>query len=117
MTLAAAEVAPSRKLQPGRRRGRTRSTGLFLVSLLVALILLLPLAFLLVEAQGVGVQTVASLINRPLTLHLFWNTVRLAVVVTALCAVLGTGSAWLVERTDLPGRRGWAGRSGPVGTG
>src|SRR5580658_3691588 len=108
MTLAAAEVAPLRKFRPGRRRGRTRSTGLLLVSLLVALILLLPLAFLLVEAQGAGVHTVASLIDRPLTLHLLWNTVRLAVVVTALCAVLGTGAAWLVERTDLPGRRVWA---------
>jgi iron(III) transport system permease protein len=28
--------------------------------------------------------------------------------VTALCAVVGTGAAWLVERTDLPGRRVWA---------
>ena len=108
MTLAAAQVASPRKFRPRRRRGRTRSTGLFLVSLLVALILLMPLAFLLVEAQGAGVHTVASLIDRPLTLTLLWNTVRLAVVVTALCAVLGTGTAWLVERTDLPGRRVWA---------
>ena len=29
-------------------------------------------------------------------------------VVTALCAVLGTLLAWFVERTDLPGRRVWA---------
>jgi iron(III) transport system permease protein len=108
VTVAAAEVAAPRKSHSRRRRGRARSTGLFLVSLLVALILLLPLAFLLVEAQGAGVHTVASLIDRPLTLHLLWNTVRLAIVVTALCAVLGTGTAWLVERTDLPGRRVWA---------
>ncbi len=34
---------------------------------------------------------------------------RLAVVVTALCAPSSaTGTAWLVERTDLPGRRVWA---------
>ena len=108
VTVAAAEVASPRKFHSRRRRGRARSTGLFLVSLLVALVLLLPLAFLVVEAQGAGVHTVASLIDRPLTLHLLWNTVRLAVVVTALCAVLGTGTAWLVERTDLPGRRIWA---------
>jgi len=37
-----------------------------------------------------------------------WNTVRLTVVVTALCAVIGTSAAWCVERTDLPGRRIWA---------
>ena len=29
-------------------------------------------------------------------------------VVTALCAVIGTAAAWFVERTDLPGRRIWA---------
>jgi iron(III) transport system permease protein len=29
-------------------------------------------------------------------------------VVTALCAVVGTGAAWLTERTNLPGRRIWA---------
>jgi iron(III) transport system permease protein len=37
-----------------------------------------------------------------------WNTVRLALVVTALCAVIGTCVAWLTERTALPGRRLWA---------
>ena len=29
-------------------------------------------------------------------------------VVTVLCAVIGTAAAWCVERTDLPGRRVWA---------
>ena len=29
-------------------------------------------------------------------------------VVTALCAVIGTLAAWCVERTNLPGRRMWA---------
>ena len=45
---------------------------------------------------------------RPLTATLLWNTVRLTVVVTVLCAVIGTLAAWCVERTDLPGRRIWA---------
>jgi iron(III) transport system permease protein len=34
--------------------------------------------------------------------------VRLTIVVTILCAVIGTLAAWCVERTDLPGRRVWA---------
>jgi iron(III) transport system permease protein len=37
-----------------------------------------------------------------------WNTVRLTVVVTFLCAVIGTLAAFCVERTDLPGRHIWA---------
>jgi iron(III) transport system permease protein len=78
------------------------------VSAAVAVVLILPLAFLLTEAAGAGLGTVADLIARPLTGQLLWNTVRLGVAVTLLCAIIGTGSAWLVERTDLPGRRMWA---------
>ncbi len=68
----------------------------------------MPLVFLLVEAQGAGISTVAGQLFRPLTGMLLWNTVRLTVVVTVLCAIIGTGAAWLVERTDLPGRKVWA---------
>ena len=41
-------------------------------------------------------------------MSLLWNTVRLTVVVTALCAVIGTLAAYGVERTNLPGRSIWA---------
>ena len=74
----------------------------------VAAVMLAPLVFLLIEAHGAGLATLARLIWRPLTAALLWNTVRLMVVVTALCAVIGTLAAWCVERTSLPGRRVWA---------
>ena len=74
----------------------------------MAVVLVLPLAFLLFEAHGAGTSTILRLVFRPLTATLLWNTVRLTVVVTALCAVIGTAAAWFVERTDLPGRRVWA---------
>ena len=93
---------------PRRGRRAAQPVGLLAASLLVAAVLILPLVFLLVEAQGAGVSRIAALIDRSLTAQLLWNTIRLAVVVTALCAVVGTGAAWLVERTDLPGRRVWA---------
>jgi iron(III) transport system permease protein len=78
-----------------RCRRAAQPTGLLAISILVAGVLILPLVFLLVEAQGAGVSKVASLIDRSLTAQLLWNTARLAVVVTALCAVIGTGAAWL----------------------
>jgi iron(III) transport system permease protein len=89
---------------------RRRRTPLFLVcaSVAVAAVLLSPLVFLLIEAQGAGISSVWDLIWRPVTATLLWNTVRLMVVVTVLCAIIGTLAAWCVERTDLPGRRVWA---------
>ena len=51
------------------------------------------------------------LLFRSLTAQLIWNTVSLTVVVTVLCALVGTLAAWFVERTDLPGRR-YLGRAG-----
>ncbi len=107
-TAGTAVLARERELASRPRPRRTRPSGLLPVSLLVAAVLVVPLAFLLVEAQGAGVGKVASLIDRSLTAQLLWNTVRLSAVVTALCAVIGTGAAWLTERTDLPGRRVWA---------
>jgi len=89
------------------RRAR-RPVVLLTVSCLIAAILALPLVFLLIEAHGAGASQVAQLIFRPLTFTLLWNTIRLTVVVTAACAVIGTAAAWWVERTDLPGRRAWA---------
>jgi len=96
----------SRLFQP--RPHQRGPVGLVVTSAAIAVVVLLPLVFLLIEAQGAGVSTVWHLIDRPLTGHLLWNTVRLAVTVTALCAAIGTGTAFLVERTDLPGRRIWA---------
>jgi iron(III) transport system permease protein len=96
--------------EPGsvpERRTRPRKV-LFAISTGVAMVLLAPLAFLLIEAGSAGVSTVLHLIFRPLTGTLLWNTIRLTVVVTVLCAIIGTLAAWCVERTDLPGRRIWA---------
>src|SRR3984885_8933861 len=92
-------VSPPRTLRPWLLLG---------LSTAVALVLVAPLAFLLFEAHGAGTSTIVHLIFRGLTASLLWNTVRLTVVVTALCAVIGTAAAWFVERTDLPGRRIWA---------
>jgi iron(III) transport system permease protein len=93
-------------LAPARRG--PRPWGLIALSLAVVVVLVAPLCFLLIEAHGAGTSTIVNLIFRPLTASLLWNTVRLTVVVTILCAVIGTAAAWFIERTDLPGRRVWA---------
>ncbi len=78
------------------------------ISFAVVAALALPLAFLLTESADAGAANVGHLIWRSLTATLLWNTVRLTVVVTVLCAIIGTLAAYCVERTDLPGRHVWA---------
>ena len=81
---------------------------LWLTSGVVALLLFLPLAYLLIEAAQTGWSSLSRLLFRQLTFNLLWNTVRLSLAVTAASAVIGVGAAWCIERTDLPGRRIWA---------
>src|ERR1700729_3839840 len=94
---AVATVAPRHAWAPRRR---SRPVVLTACSALIAAALALPLLFLLIEARGAGTQAIADLIFRPLTGQLLWNTVRLTLTVTALTAVIGTATAWCVERTD-----------------
>ena len=91
-----------------RTRNPSRPAALLTAAGLVAVILAMPLIFLLIEARSAGLNEVTSVIFRPLTWSLLWNTVRLTVVVTVACAAIGTAAAWCVERTDLPGRRAWS---------
>jgi iron(III) transport system permease protein len=78
------------------------------LSMAVVAILALPLIFLITDAQSAGWSQLSALLFRSLTLQLLFNTVRLAAIVTALCAVIGTAAAWFIERTDLPLRQVWA---------
>ena len=71
-----------------------------------------PLVFLVLQAVQVGWHTLHALLFRSLTAQLIWNTVSLTVVVTVLCALVGTLTAWVVERTDLPGAPDLGGAGG-----
>jgi len=89
----------------GRRRWPLASIAL---AGLAAGLVLLPLVFLVVEAQQSGWSELERLLLRHKVAVLLWNSLRLAVACTLLCAALGVGAAWCVERTKLPARRLWA---------
>jgi iron(III) transport system permease protein len=106
-TLAPSASLPRRWTQAwsGRRRWPLVSViGAALASVLV----LLPLVFLVIQAQRSGWGEVERLLFRHTVAVLLWNTIRLAAFCTVLCAALGVGAAWLVERTTIPARRLWA---------
>ncbi|WP_041543269.1 ABC transporter permease [Catenulispora acidiphila] len=73
----------------------------------IIVVLASPLAFVGIQAAQAGWDEADRLFSRPLISTLIWHTVELSLAVTLLTAVVGFGAAFLVERTDLPGRRTW----------
>ena len=77
------------------------------IVLLIALAMLLPLAYLLYRAAGVGWTQAVDLLARMRTLQIMWNSLILVCGVTTFSLALALPFAWLTERTDLPGWRIW----------
>lgn len=80
---------------------------MFLVApaVLAAVVALLPIGYLLVRASEAGGDRVLAILTRERTVALVARSLALAGTVTALCVVLGVVLAFLVVRTDVPGRR------------
>jgi iron(III) transport system permease protein len=74
----------------------------------VALLVLLPLAEIVLQASRLPPAVGVALLFRPLVGELLANTLSLIAATTLSCAVLGTAAAWCVERTQLPFARLWA---------
>jgi iron(III) transport system permease protein len=75
--------------------------------LLVALVTVLPAAYLLVVVAGdLGDALADALTSR--TAAILARTLGLAAAVTATAVAIALPIGWLTVRTDLPGRRAWA---------
>lgn len=108
---ATASPSPRRRSLPGALRqglGGRAPLGLIAVSAAIALLTLIPVGFLLDQTFATSWGEVERLLFRDLVGQLLRNTASLVAVGTVACTVLGVAVAWLVERTDLPGRRLWA---------
>ncbi|GAA2848689.1 iron ABC transporter permease [Streptosporangium fragile] len=79
--------------------------GLLWPAGVTAALALLPVAYLAVRSVEGGLDAVARTLLRARTLELAVRSLGLAAVVTALCVVVGVSLAWLVVRSDMPGRR------------
>lgn len=85
------------------RRGRAPLTA---AAALVVGLALLPLVYLVI--RGAGADDPLGLVLSGRTAELVGRTALLVVCTTVLATTIGAGMAFLVVRTDLPGRRVWA---------
>lgn len=81
---------------------------LLLIAGLVCAGVIAPLAMTVYDATRGNLENTLGLLLRPVVGQLLLNTLGIALATTLASAVLGTAIAWIVERTDLPGRRFWA---------
>ncbi|AZD52462.1 iron ABC transporter permease [Pseudomonas chlororaphis] len=95
----------SRTTYVPRRKGP--SIWLLLPVLLLVGLSLLPLLYVGLKAWQAGWAEALHLLWRPYVFGLLRNTLLLLIGVTITCAIVGLSLAWLLERSDLPGRRLW----------
>lgn len=93
----------------GARTGAATHPGP-LVSSAAAVIIaatLIPLGYVVWGVLTTGWARAYALLVRPRVGELLLNTTELVAITVPLCIVLGVGAAWLVERTDVPGKLWW----------
>jgi len=92
----------------GARRARRRPPLLLAAAALAVVALVcLPLAYLVLRVAQGGTDA-WSVLGRHRILELVAQTALLVVLVTTAALLVGVSLAWLVTRSDLPGRRFWA---------
>jgi iron(III) transport system permease protein len=96
----------------GRRRGFDLSWPVFgLLAVLLSILVILPLFWLVFysfradRGGGFTLDNFASLVTDPTLLRAYGLAFGMALSVGVLSCVVATPLAWLVARTDLPGRR------------
>lgn len=103
-----AVAAPDQRRRPSLLRRPSPPRTLIAFALAVTVLTVLPLGFVLWMIEQVGPADAVRLILRPRVGELLTNSLLLVAIAVPLCAVLAGALAWLIERTDLPGRRRWS---------
>ncbi len=107
--LTASPPHPARPLTR-RRLGSVRGVpiGLLAAASVAAILVALPVPVTIIQALQGGLSAALDAIEATSPRTLLLHSILVALVASPVCAVLGVGGAWFVERTSLPGRRLWA---------
>lgn len=87
-------------------KGNPPGPGIFSFAAAVAVIMIIPVLYIIIRGAKGGLERWVRLLDSRIPL-LLQNTLSLTFVVTIFAIILGLTLAWLVIRTDLPGRRIW----------
>ncbi len=87
---------------------QTNPPGIFLLSFgtVIAAIMAIPVVYVIWRSVFAGRDRWLRLLDERIP-QLLWSTLSLTIAVTILALIIGVSLAWLVIRTDLPGRKYW----------
>ena len=85
---------------------RSPPVGLTLLAVAITALLVLPVIYLGIRSFDAGTEA-WQLLARPRIVAVIGRSLLLVVSVTAVASALAVPIAWLLTRTDLPGRGGW----------
>lgn len=87
-------------------KGKPPGILLFLTGMGTALLMTIPILYVSVQSFLAGIHRWQRLLDRRIP-ELLYNTLTLAFAVTFFAVLTGIFLAWIVERTDIPGRKIW----------
>lgn len=79
---------------------------LLLFGLSIALIMSIPIVYVIWQSLTAGADRWMRLLDQRIP-ELLWNTLSLTLAVTSATVIIGVSLAWIVIRTDLPGKKLW----------
>lgn len=87
-------------------RGNPPGPILLLFGIVVALIMSIPIIYVVWRSLFAGADRWMRLLDGRIP-QLLWNTFSLTFAVTVCAVIIGVTLAWIVVRTDIPGRKMW----------
>ncbi len=66
----------------------------------------IPIIYVILRSLFAGAERWLRLLDQRIP-ELLWNTLSLTAAVTVFTVVVGVALAWIVSRTDIPGRKAW----------
>ncbi|SES95216.1 iron(III) transport system permease protein [Natronincola peptidivorans] len=81
-------------------------TGLLVFGLSIAMIMSIPIVYVVWRSLFAGTNRWLRLLDQRIP-ELLWNTLSLTAAVTTSTIIIGVSLAWIVIRTDIPGKKIW----------
>ncbi len=87
-------------------RGNPPGPILLIFGLITGIIMSIPIVYVIWRSLSAGAERWIRLLDTRIP-QLLWNTLSLAAAVTICAVVIGISLAWIVIRTDIPGKKFW----------